>query len=122
MRQYLLELHIPGREDGPFFILEMPTINEPNFYPQSISFQWFRERELNRAFPEVSSGKLKNGMNWMEYSRTVKYCSEHHVGTNRPIKDYLDHFDVDINNVPVCKGVWDFYEKIGYDKKTKRYL
>ena len=117
-----MELHIPGQEDSPFFIIEMPTPNEPNFYPQCISFQWFRDRELKRAFPEVSSGKLINGMNWMEYARTVKYCSEHHVGPNRPIKDYLDHFDVDINTVPVCKGLWDFYEKIGYDKKRKRYL
>lgn len=122
MRQRLIELHIPGQNEGQFFILEMPTPDEPNFYPQCISFQWFHSRELERAFPEVSSGKLKDGMNWVEYSRTVKYCSDHQVSPRQNMQDYLNNFDVDINTVPVCKGVWDFYDKIGYNRKTKKYI
>jgi hypothetical protein len=82
---------------------------------------WFRDRELKRAFPDVSSGKLINGMDWMQYARTVKYCSDHHVSPRQTMTDYLDSMGVDINTVPVCKGVWDFYEKIGYNKKSKKY-
>lgn len=117
-----MELHEANRQSGDygkFFIVEMPTPNEDNFYPQCISFQWFRDRELKRAYPDTS-GKLIKGMNWLEYSRTVKYCGEQVTG--RPIKEYLDDIGVDINTVSVCKGAWDFYDKIGYDKKRKRYL
>ena len=123
MRQHSMELHEANRQSGDygkFFIVEMPTPNEPNFYPQCISFTWFRDRELKRAYPEAGTGKLKNGMNWVEYSRTVKYCGEEVTG--RPIKEYLDDCGIDINTVPVCKGVWDFYNKIGYDHKKKKYI
>lgn len=120
MRQILIELNIPGQRFGDFYILEKPDCGEDDFYTQTISYQWFNERELKRAFPEVSSGKLVNGMNWVEYSRTIKYCSERATHAAR-VKEYLDNVGVDINTVPVCKGVWDFYEKIGYDKKRKKY-
>ena len=121
MRQILIELHIPGKTFGDFYILEHPTYGEADFYRQSISYTWFRDRELNRAFPDLS-GKPINGMNWMEYAETIKYCSEHSGYPNRPYKDYLNVIHVDINTVPVCKGVWDFYDKIGYDRKLKKYL
>ena len=121
MRQILIELNIPGQRYGEFFILEKPDVGEDNAYTQIISYSWFCDRELKRAFPEVSSGKLVNGMNWVEHSRTIKYCSERETNVNR-IKDYLDCAGVDINTVPVCKGVWDFYDKIGYDKKRKKYI
>jgi hypothetical protein len=121
MRQQLFELHIPGQNWGDFIIVEVPTPGEDDFYPQVTSLSWFRDRELKRAFPDVSSGKLINGMDWMQYARTVKYCSDHHVSPRQTMKDYLDSMGVDINTVPVCKGVWDFYEKIGYNKKSKKY-
>lgn len=121
MRQVLVELHSPERERGDFnfFILELPSPGEPEFYRQVSSFSWFRTRELNRAFPDVSSGNLIKGMDWVQYSRSIKYCSEHTPRTS--IQDYLKDFDIDIGTVPVCKGVWDFYEKVGYDRKEKKY-
>jgi hypothetical protein len=120
MRQILIELHTPGESQGDFLILEHPTFGEDDFYPQAVSYSWFHDRELKRAFPDVSSGKLIDGMNWVEYASTIKYCSEH--TTYRGIKEHLDFFGIDINTVPVCKGVWDFYNKIGYDRKRKKYL
>jgi hypothetical protein len=119
MRQILIELNIPGKNYGELFILEKPESSEDEFYTQTISYQWFMERELKRAFPDVS-GKLINGMNWVEYSRTIKHCAERETHATR-IKEYLDNASVDINTVPVCKGVWDFYDKIGYDHKRKKY-
>lgn len=118
MRQILIELNLPGKNYGDFFILEKPEGFDDNFYTQTISYQWFTEREMKRAFPDATSGKL-NGMSWVEYSNTIKYCSERERGTR--IKEYLDLVGIDINTVPVCKGVWDFYDKIGYDRKTKKY-
>lgn len=120
MRRILIELNTPDNNYGDHFILEKPECGEDNFYPQTISYQWFTEREMKRAFPDVSSGNLINGMTWMEYSRTIKYCSERERG-NR-IKEYLDFIGVDINTVPVCNGVWDLYDKIGYDRKKKKYV
>jgi hypothetical protein len=122
MRQQLMELHIPGQNWGDFIIVEVPTPGEPNFYPQCISLQWFQERELTRAFPDATQNTKINGMNWLEYSRTIKYCSNHHLSPRQPMKDYLDLLGIDINTVPVCNSVWDFYTKIGYNKKTKSYL
>lgn len=118
MRQLLIELHIPGKEYGDFFILNKPTPGEDEFYIQSKSYSWFVERELKRAFPDLDG--LYKGMNWMQYRNTVKYCSEHSVFP-RTISGYLDSMGVDINTVPVCNGVWDFYNKIGYDRKAKKY-
>ena len=120
MRQILIELHIPGQRIGNFFIVELPSPGEEGFYRQVCSYTWFHKRELDRAFPDATTNSKKNGMNWMQYARTIKYCSEH--TTHRGIKDLLDMVDVDINTVPVCKGVWDFYDKIGYDKKQKKYF
>ena len=122
MRQHLVELHIPGQRGSTFFIVEMPTYGEPDCLPQNRAFQAFLVRELKRAFPDESSGKLINGQDWMEYARRVKYCSEHRMGSRQIIKDSLDLFDVDINTVPVCNGIWDLYQQIGYDKNKKRYL
>lgn len=122
MRQILIELHTPGKEEGDLFILEHPSPNEDNFYPQAVSYTWFHDRQLKNAFPEVSSGQLINGMNWMEYAKTVKYCSEHQVSPRETISEFLENFGVDINTVSVCKGVWDFYDKIGYDRKKKKYV
>jgi hypothetical protein len=118
MRQILIELHTPGKQSTDFFILEHPTYGEPQHRWQAVSYTWFRDRELKRAFPNLDG--LHKGMNWMEYRNTVKYCSEHHP--SRPIKDFLDDMGVDINHVPVCKGVWDFYNKIDYDRKKKKYV
>lgn len=122
MRQHLIELHIPGQEFGDFIILEMPSFGEPERYTQGISFDHFKSRELNRAYPDTSSGKLVNGLNWMQYARTLKYCTEHTTRSGQNILDILDSFEIDINNVPVCKGIWNFYDKIGYDYKKKKYL
>lgn len=124
MRRILIELHIPDKEEGDLFILEHPTYGDTNFYRQAVSYSHFRERELTKAFPDVSSGKSINGMNWVQYAKTVRYCSElhnelHHVGY---ISRYLNLINVDINTVPVCKDVWDFYAKIGYDRKKKKYI
>lgn len=118
MRQLLIELHIPGKEYGDFFILNKPTPGEDEFYIQARSYSWFCERELKRAFPDLDG--LHKGMNWMQYRNTVKYCSEHSVFP-RTIGGYLDSMGVDINSVPVCNGVWDFYDQIGYDRKKKKY-
>ena len=122
MRQVLVELHTPGKEFGDFYILEHPTPGEPEFYVQATSYSWFHDRELKRAFPKAGTSELVNRLNWVEYSRTVKYCSEHNPLPRESIADYLDRIDIDITTVPVCKGVWDLYTQIGYDRKTKTYV
>jgi len=120
-----MELHEAGRgpgDVGTFFLVEIPTYGEPETYIQNTSFQWFRDRELERAFPNTP-GEITKGMNWAEYSRTIKYCGEHHwQRPNQTFEAYLEHWDVDPSTITVCKGIWDFYEKIGYDKKKKRYI
>lgn len=116
-----MELRTPGKELGDFFILEHPTYGEPEFYIQAVSYTYFRERELNRAFPDVTSGNLIKGMTWPQYASTIKYCTEHSGWPGKTIKEYLDGIGVDSSKVPVCKGVWDFYNKIGYDRKAKKY-
>lgn len=121
MRQILIELHIPNAL-GEFYMLEHPTVGEPKFYTQAVSYTYFRERELKRAFPDVTSGNLIKGLTWVEYAATIKYCSEHSGWPGKSYEEYLAYIHIDIEQVPICKGVWDFYEKIGYDRKSKRYI
>ncbi len=116
-QQKLMALHIPGQPDAEFYIIDMPNRNDRDWYKQVTSFTWFRERELTRAFPDVSG----HAIDWMQYARTLKYTSEHQVHPKRTVQDYLTDFDIDINTVTYCNGVWDFYDKIGYDRKAKTY-
>lgn len=120
-RQILMELHIPGQQDGVFYIIDMPAYRDKGWYIQVTSFNWFRTRELNRAFPDATENTKRNGMNWMKYERTIKYTSEHHVHPNRTIQDYLSDIGVNYDTITYCDGVWDFYDKIGYDRKAKKY-
>lgn len=117
-----MELHTPGLELGDFYILELPTYGKPEFYIQTVSYSYFHDRELKRAFPYGPTNIPENGMNWMQYARTIKYCSEHSGWPGKTVKEYLDGIGVDSSKVTVCKGVWDFYNKIGYDRKAKKYL
>ena len=119
-RQVLMELHIPELA-SEFFILEMPSYHDKGWYIQTTSFSWFRDRELKRAFPDVS-GKLIKGMNWMQYAKSLKYTSEHTLLPSVNIAEHLELYGIDINSVRVCKGVWDFYDAIGYDRKRKKYI
>ena len=119
MREILVELHEPGKNLENFFIVELPTPGEDGFYRQVSSYSWFYKRELDRAFPDATRNTAKNGMNWMQYAKTIKYCSEH--STHHGMEEFLKMIEKDISQVTVCKGVWDFYDKIGYDRKKKRY-
>ena len=123
MKQKLFELHNPGTEygDGQFYIVNMPGYHDKGWYVQGISYDWFRNRELKRAFPDGSDNTARNGMNWMQYAQTVKYCSEREPHPGSTIPEFLKFIGVDINTVPVCNGIWEFYDAIGYDRKRKKY-
>jgi hypothetical protein len=117
MKQRLFELHEPGKTFGTFYIVEMPSRGEPDFYRQAVSFQAFCTRELNRAFPEDPLNR-----DWVAYAQTVKYCSVHEPRSGESIASLLTRLDEDPNTVPVCQGIWGFYEKIGYDRIAKKYI
>ena len=119
MKQRLFELHVPGERFGTFYIVEMPSPGEPDFYRQAVSFKAFCTRELKRALPE-NTGDL----DWVAYTRTIKYCScsVHEPRPGESIARYLPELGEDPDTVPVCQGIWDFYEKIGYDRSTQKYI
>ncbi len=50
-----------------------------------------------------------------DFNRTLLLNSSNEICKN---------WQKELDNLPhiVCNGVWDFYEKIGYDRKTKKYL
>ncbi len=110
MRQLLATLHIPGSDDDHYRIIEVPDYGENQFYVQSVSIDAFSRREVKKAFPE-----LPPGVNWMEYARTIKYCTiDWNIGS-------ASMYGVNLNSLPVSKGVWQFYLDIGYDRVKKRY-
>jgi hypothetical protein len=122
MRERLLQLHDPSvpYDDEKWFIVEMPEADEKKFYTQHISFTWFCERELKRAYPDES--KIPKGMNYAEYARSIKYCSDMTSFIPGGNSSFLQHAEIDPKNVIRCKGLFDFYEKVGYDRKKKKYI
>jgi hypothetical protein len=118
MRTILVELHIPNH-DSRWYTVDLPTVGEPDFYRVQTSWSWFRDRELKRAFPDVS-GNLIRGLNWVEYARTKKYCSEHTTAPHETMTEHLDRICRPAQ-ITRCDTVWQFYDSIGYNRITKKY-
>lgn len=70
----------------------MPKFGDEDFYCQSVSLEWFRERQ----------SKL--------IGKCVKRCR---VGTDPWIEDE--------SKLTILSTVWAMYEAVGYDLNTKRF-
>jgi hypothetical protein len=92
-------------------------IVDVNSYAENVSLSHFSRRELERAFPVTIP---ISGMNWVDYSRTVKYFD---VAQHKLSKKYMDEvLNILEDECIRCESVFDLYNKIGYDYKKKKYL
>jgi len=89
--------------------VEYPSGGEPGAYVQQKSISAFNERELKRAYPD----KVPDGMNWGQYADTQKFCT---------VDWYLHMGHTQSDVVMAHKSIWEFYEYIGYNYKTKKYI
>lgn len=99
MRQVLMAVEMPS-QSIQYYIIKMPTGTEYQAYQQSKSLSHFILRD--------------------------KFCFEIITHTdNHVIQGWIQKIEEAGNstiNPITCNGVYDFYNKIGYDKKKKKYI
>jgi hypothetical protein len=112
---WLHEANDPEYRQEKFFILLEKQRGTPGWNTEATSISNFFPRELQRAFPDVTSG-----LDWASYAKSLKYCTaEWH---DRSIDRVLDSLEIDRSSVPTFTSVWDVYKAIGYDYKKKCYI
>lgn len=103
-----------------YYIINIPEYNTKGHYHQSLSLGYFTNRELNR-FYDMYRG-LKPYSIWYSIKSKYEFDLERDNQLKSNFQCIID-LQKELDNLPhiVCNGVWDFYEKIGYDRKTKKY-
>lgn len=104
----MLNYHITHRrpnQEAVVYMVLIPKFGEPGFYQQATSLNWFKDRELKRAFPDTES------VDWVKHAQSIEYCSVQ-FADDQP----------DVKSVQTFTSLWDFYRHIRYDYKRKRYL
>lgn len=102
-----------NNEDVAVHFVEKPTAGEHDFYRQTVSFNAFKERELEQ-FHKKWTKKLPTGRHFYWQSKE-EYESELCIMSALALR---------VDGLPVYhhKSVWDFYKAIGYDYKKKRFV
>lgn len=63
------------------------------------------------------------GVPWNEYADGVLHCAEHALHSGESPDEHLRrHWDLPSGSAVRCSDLWDFYTRIGYDWKAKKYL
>ena len=101
------------------FKVKTPVVGEKDFYRSTVSLQSFGQNENKRLYlANVAGEKLKDD----RYSVYSEYEFELYdvMMSKAPSKEFVNKWkSVKIVN---CESVWDFYAKIGYNHKKKKYL
>lgn len=88
----------PDADDKRYYVFRLPDVGEPGFYRQVVSY--------NAFFNSVSC------RNWTNRRLFV---------ARRPGGDWAAKYDEVPDDAIVCADIWDFYERIGFDYRRKRY-
>lgn len=97
-----------------YYVISCPTPREPNFYRQMKSFHCFEMREITKCL------KHPNSKHCLVLD---PICRKTPNSTLEEIYEFLEKYlFVDTKLVIHCNDVYDFYEKIGYDRKKKKYV
>lgn len=94
------------------FVINKPTPSEEGFYRQTVSIEAFRSRQHKR---------LQAKQYWFYH----EFQDEHDIGlsADRRLATLLGEAEYGVKLLPhvECSSVWDFYEKVGYNYKTKKF-
>jgi len=90
-------------------IIRMPDITDKGFYRSAVSQEYFIERETRNWYENYY---LKNKVCSKRVSVAYSYDSPSQIKLCR-----------DIENLPIFehKSIWEFYDYIGYNRKTKKF-
>lgn len=117
------------------FLVKRPGVGEKGFYQQSLSFQYWRNRELKGAYPGINGLKKKptpfhfSTMDYQEYENHarmwVRVCDTC-PGPTKPDRsndeDYIFWFNDTRHACLTFNSIYDFYAHIGYDYKRQKYM
>lgn len=110
-------------------IISRNHICGPGSYTATLSYEAFRRRESERAFPETKKGYVLLGKKSPTIRWFAMYIKEHFDEeqeiTQGICMETLGHRIVQPwHSVPEFRhdSIWDFYRYIGYDWKKKRYI
>jgi hypothetical protein len=104
----MLNYHITHRrpnQEAVVYMVRIPEFGETGFYQQVTSLNWFKGREVKRAYLDTKS------VDWAKHAQSIEYCSVQ-FADDQP----------DVKPVQTFTSLWDFYRHIRYDYKRKRYL
>jgi hypothetical protein len=99
-------------------VLWLPFVTETGFYRQVTSFNaFFHSGKLKKHGPNWSPEFLYRELDWEEFEIECNTWREH-AG-----KYDLDPDACDWRKLPTTEhqSIWEFYEAIGYDYKSKRW-
>jgi hypothetical protein len=101
-------------------VFNLPSPSEKGFYRETTSFNAFFNGvpKGNRLHgPNQNSTTLYNAKRWIEFEETCERQAKLFV--EKKLKGFPD--DRLLPRVE-HQNIWDFYQKIGYDYKKKRYI
>ena len=117
-REYIISIRqMSGRsiEKISYMRLIMPAYHDKGWYVQGLSFSAF----FHSYKPRNIRNRDRN-IWYTQKTREAFEADENHMYES--LKKYGKNFErVDINHLPLVKGIWDFYDHINFDHKKKRY-
>ncbi len=111
-KRILLQKHVPGKPTQ-FLWVKHKRHGDKGFYRHALSLDYFRERELAKAFP---NDRFDNVHNTVVYTN-VSYPSDIMSETEA---DYYERTTGNI--VPTVEDIFEGYLALGYDYKKQRYV
>lgn len=117
---YIASKHFGLGEVLEYYIINIPEYGEKGNYTQGLSISYFTSRELKRFSDMYRDKKPPSFWYDIEQKHGFDYDRNFRLEGHEISRKYQEELD----NLPhiVCNSVWEFYEKIGYDRKTKKYL
>ncbi len=92
--------------------LFMPSFNEPEFYRQTVSLNSFFTGTKKRNWAPDGRLYILSTMIEYEIDKDIAKSTLLKLGVDISIK----HSGI------VFNGIWDFYSKVGYDRKNKKWI
>lgn len=120
IRKRIMKLYI---SDDPevvkYYVFNSLTIDDPNYYNYNKSFACFKLREWKTE--EKNDRNKGTGLMFQKYCVEIIPFSILALETEQTAEEHLEDLGIDLNSVTFCKDVYDFYEKIDYDIKNRKY-
>lgn len=105
---YVVTEEVRSLHESRRFIVPLPEGRGPQ-YRQRKSMYWFRQRERKRFVNNVAKSGLF-------YTVREDAIQQHHLEMQKIVGD------IPLLQTIVCNDVFDFYEKIGYDRHAQKFL